>query len=50
MAGKPQGQMEPYDPDVLPAFVTDMDFAVAAPIQAAIERIVRDRCLFETMT
>jgi cystathionine beta-lyase len=31
-----------YDPDVLPAFVADMDFAVAAPIQAAIERIVRD--------
>src|SRR5258708_23393728 len=32
-----------YDADVLPAFVADMDFAVAAPIQAAIERIVRDR-------
>ena len=32
-----------YDSDVLPAFVADMDFAVAAPIQAAIERIVRDR-------
>ena len=32
-----------YDPDVLPAFVADMDFAVAAPIQSAIERIVRDR-------
>src|SRR2546425_6967714 len=31
-----------YDPEVLPAFVADMDFAVAAPIQAAIERIVRD--------
>jgi cystathionine beta-lyase len=31
-----------YDADVLPAFVADMDFAVAAPIQAAIERIVRD--------
>jgi cysteine-S-conjugate beta-lyase len=31
-----------YDPDVLPAFVAEMDFAVAAPIQAAIERIVRD--------
>jgi cysteine-S-conjugate beta-lyase len=31
-----------YDPDVLPAFVADMDFAVAAPIQAAIERIVRE--------
>lgn len=30
-----------YDPDVLPAFVADMDFAVAAPIQAAIERIVQ---------
>src|SRR6202022_1158055 len=32
-----------YDADVLPAFVADMDFAVAAPIQAAIERIVHDR-------
>ena len=32
-----------YDADVLPAFVADMDFSVAAPIQAAIERIVRDR-------
>ncbi len=31
-----------YDADVLPAFVADMDFAVAAPIQAAIEKIVRD--------
>jgi cysteine-S-conjugate beta-lyase len=31
-----------YDPDVLPAFVAEMDFAVAAPIQAAIERIVRE--------
>src|SRR5258708_34613713 len=31
-----------YDADVMPAFVADMDFAVAAPIQAAIERIVRD--------
>ncbi|MET4385383.1 cystathionine beta-lyase [Bradyrhizobium sp. F1.4.3] len=31
-----------YDSDVLPAFVADMDFSVAAPIQAAIERIVRD--------
>src|SRR5258708_38677568 len=32
-----------YDPDVLPAFVADMDFAVASPIQQPIERIVRDR-------
>ncbi|SDI20336.1 MULTISPECIES: MalY/PatB family protein [Bradyrhizobium] len=32
-----------YGPDVLPAFVADMDFSVAAPIQTAIERIVRDR-------
>jgi cysteine-S-conjugate beta-lyase len=32
-----------YGADVLPAFVADMDFAVAAPIQAAIERIVRER-------
>src|SRR5882757_11220758 len=31
-----------YDADVIPAFVADMDFAVAAPIQAAVERIVRD--------
>src|SRR6266568_7148373 len=31
-----------YGANVLPAFVADMDFAVAAPIQAAIERIVRD--------
>ncbi len=31
-----------YDRDVLPAFVAEMDFSVAAPIQAAIERIVRD--------
>jgi cystathionine beta-lyase len=31
-----------YDAGVLPAFVADMDFAVAAPIQAAIEKIVRD--------
>ena len=32
-----------YDADVIPAFVADMDFAVAAPIQAAIERIVSQR-------
>ena len=32
-----------YAADVIPAFVADMDFAVAAPIQAAIERIVGDR-------
>ena len=32
-----------YGADVIPAFVADMDFAVAAPIQAAIERIVRER-------
>jgi cystathionine beta-lyase len=31
-----------YDADVLPAFVADMDFSVAAPIQAAIERIARE--------
>jgi len=31
-----------YEPDVLPAFIAEMDFAVAAPIQAAIERIVHD--------
>jgi cysteine-S-conjugate beta-lyase len=31
-----------YDADVLPAFVAEMDFAVAGPIQAAIERIVRE--------
>lgn len=31
-----------YEADVLPAFVAEMDFAVAAPIQTAIERIVRD--------
>ncbi|CAN5434952.1 PatB family C-S lyase [soil metagenome] len=31
-----------YDADVLPAFVADMDFAVAPPVQAAIERIFRD--------
>jgi cystathionine beta-lyase len=31
-----------YEPDVVPAFVAEMDFAVAAPIKAAIERIVRD--------
>jgi len=29
-----------YEPGVLPAFVADMDFAVAAPIQVAIEKIV----------
>jgi len=32
-----------YGANVLPAFVADMDFSVAAPIQAAIERIVRER-------
>jgi cystathionine beta-lyase len=32
-----------YEPDVLPAFIAEMDFAVAAPIQAAIARIVRER-------
>lgn len=31
-----------YGADVIPAWVADMDFAVAAPIQAAIERITRD--------
>jgi len=30
-----------YDRDVLPAFVAEMDFSVAAPIQSAIERIVQ---------
>ena len=31
-----------HDPDVLPAFVAEMDFSVAAPIRSAIERIVGD--------
>ena len=31
-----------YDPDVLPAFVAEMDFSVAAPIWSAIERVVGD--------
>jgi cystathionine beta-lyase len=31
-----------YERDVLPAFVAEMDFPVAAPIQTAIERIVHD--------
>ena len=31
-----------YGPDVIPAWVAEMDFSVAAPIQSAIERIVRD--------
>lgn len=29
-----------YDPDILPAFVAEMDFAIAPPIQHAIEQIV----------
>ena len=29
-----------YDGDVLPAWVADMDFAVAEPIQAAVQRLV----------
>lgn len=32
-----------YGPDVLPAFVAEMDFAVAEPIQRAIRRIVDGR-------
>lgn len=32
-----------HPPDVIPAFVADMDFAVAAPIQAAIARIVTEK-------
>jgi cystathionine beta-lyase len=31
-----------HDADVIPAWIADMDFAVAAPIQATIERTVRD--------
>jgi cysteine-S-conjugate beta-lyase len=31
-----------HDADVIPAWVADMDFAVAAPIEAAIERTIRD--------
>lgn len=31
-----------HGPDVLPAFVAEMDFLVARPIQSAIERIVRE--------
>jgi cystathionine beta-lyase len=31
-----------YGPDVIPAWVAEMDFSVAAPIQSAIERIVKD--------
>jgi cysteine-S-conjugate beta-lyase len=31
-----------YGPDVIPAWVAEMDFSVAAPIQSAVERIVRD--------
>lgn len=31
-----------YHADVLPAFVAEMDFSVARPIQSAIERIVRE--------
>ena len=32
-----------YDADVLPAWVADMDFAVAEPVQAAITRLVECR-------
>jgi cystathionine beta-lyase len=32
-----------HPPDVIPAFVADMDFAVAAPIEAAVARIVSER-------
>jgi len=31
-----------HPPDVIPAFVADMDFAVAAPIQAAVARIAAE--------
>jgi len=34
-----------HPPDVIPAFVADMDFAVAAPIQAAVARIANERDL-----
>jgi hypothetical protein len=36
-----------YDADVLPAFFADMDFAVAAPVQAAFERMAVTRPLTE---
>ncbi|MBJ3776793.1 MalY/PatB family protein [Acuticoccus mangrovi] len=32
-----------YPADVLPAFVAEMDFAVAPPIQAALERVLRQQ-------
>jgi cystathionine beta-lyase len=32
-----------HPPDVIPAFVADMDFAIAEPIQAAIARLVIER-------
>jgi cysteine-S-conjugate beta-lyase len=42
LQGRRNTKWNQYESDVLPAFVAEMDFAVAAPIQAAIERIVRD--------
>jgi cystathionine beta-lyase len=37
------GKWTLYDADVLPAWVAEMDFTVAPPVQAAIERLVRQQ-------
>lgn len=37
------GKWNQYGPEVLPAFVAEMDFTIAKPIQSAIERIVREK-------
>lgn len=43
LRGRRSNKWHLHPDDVIPAFVADMDFAVAAPIQAAIERIVREK-------
>jgi cystathionine beta-lyase len=43
LRGRRNAKWNLYGADVIPAYVADMDFTVADPIQAAIERIVRDR-------
>jgi cystathionine beta-lyase len=43
LRGRRNSKWNLHPADVLPAFVAEMDFAIAPPIQKAIERIVKDQ-------
>ena len=43
LRARQSAKWQKYGPDILPAWVADMDFAVAHPIRRAMERIVADQ-------